>query len=104
MLKHPGHPSEREIAIDVAAEMFEAIADGEDPLEVVAGGSPNKTDQQAKALVTVIELRKRTHGITTHAAIKSVCEQWPNLDFEQVRSVYRRNVKKYPLAPPGTSN
>ena len=104
MLKHPGHPSEREIAIDVAAEMFEAIADGEDPLEVVAGGSPNTTDQQAKALVTVIELRKRTHGITTHAAIKSVCEQWPNLDFEQVRSVYRRNVKKYPLAPPGTSN
>ena len=97
MLKHPSHPSEREIAIDVAVDVFEAIADGEDPLEVVAGGSPNKTDRHANALVTVIELRKHVHGYSTHAAVKSVCEQWPDHDFEQVRAVYNRNKDKYPF-------
>ena len=95
MLRHPANSTEKEIAVDRAAEILERIAAGEDPTWVIAGGDPHRSNHYAESLVKVIDIRKEVHGWTTHAAIKSVCEDWPgDYEFEQVRSVYNRFKKK----------
>ena len=102
MLRDPQNPHEREVAIDVVSEMLERMANGEDPAWAGADGHPKMKDLHARAIVHTVEIRKRAQGITTHAAIKSMLADWPDMEFEQVRSIYRRNVEKYPLAPPGS--
>ena len=86
---------EKEIAVDEAAKILEQIAAGKDPAWVIAGGDPQRSNLYAESLVKVIDIRKEVHGWTTHAAIKSVCKDWPDdYEFEQVRSVYNRFKKK----------